>query len=115
VHGQMTPGTRYSFVPATLMLYGPVRQLSRSASLAQQTAPSADRVFEILAQEPAVADRRGARLLDRFRETIEFDHVWFQYDDGEKVLKDISLVVRKGGGVALGGGAGGGKMAVPRS
>jgi ATP-binding cassette, subfamily B, bacterial MsbA len=109
VQGQMTPGTLFSFVTATLMLYGPVRKLSRSANLAQQTAPSADRIFEILAQEPAVADRRGARILDGFRETIEFDHVWFQYDDGEMVLKDISLVVRKGEVLALVGVSGGGK------
>ena len=109
VQGGMTPGTLFSFVTATLMLYGPVRKLSRSANLAQQTAPSAERIFEILALRPAVADRPGARTLETFREAIEFDHVWFQYEDGEMVLKDISLTVRKGEVLALVGMSGGGK------
>ena len=55
----MTPGTLFSFVTATLMLYGPVRKLSRIANLAQQTTPSAERIFEILALQPAVADAHG--------------------------------------------------------
>ena len=109
IRGGMTPGTLFSFVTATLMLYGPVRKLSRSANLAQQTAPSAQRIFEILALQPAVADRPGARTLDAFRTGIEFDHVWFQYEDGEMVLKDISLVVAKGEVLALVGMSGGGK------
>jgi len=109
VQGQMTPGALFSFVTATLMLYGPVRKLSRIANLYQQTMPSAERIFEILGLRPAVADRPRARTLTEFRDHIEFDHVWFQYDDGEMVLKDICLAVRRGEVVALVGMSGGGK------
>ena len=106
----MTPGTLFSFVTATLMLYGPVRKLSRIANLAQQTTPSAERIFEILALQPAVADAPGALTLGRLpRQAIEFDHVWFRYDDGEMALKDICLTVRRGEVVALVGMSGGGK------
>ena len=58
IQGAMTPGTLFSFVTATLMLYGPVRKLARIANLAQQTTPAAERIFEILALQPAVADAR---------------------------------------------------------
>jgi subfamily B ATP-binding cassette protein MsbA len=75
IQGDMTPGTLFSFVTATLMLYGPVRKLSRIANLAQQTSPSAERIFEILALQPAVADAPDAVTLDDFRQAIEFDHV----------------------------------------
>jgi subfamily B ATP-binding cassette protein MsbA len=109
IHGEMTPGTLFSFVTATLMLYGPVRKLSRIANLAQQTMPSAERIFEILALEPAVADAPDAVTLDGFRDAIVFDHVWFRYDDGEMALKDICLTVRRGEVVALVGMSGGGK------
>jgi subfamily B ATP-binding cassette protein MsbA len=109
VHGDMTPGALFSFVTATLMLYGPVRKLSRIANLAQQTAPSADRIFEVLALQPAVTDRPAARALDTFRDRIEFDHVWFQYDDGEMVLKDICLTVPRGEVLAFVGMSGAGK------
>ncbi len=109
VQGDMTPGALFSFVTATLMLYGPVRKLSRMANLYQQTMPSADRVFEVLALEPAVADGPDARTLPAFRRQIEFDHVWFQYDDGEMVLKDISLTVPRGEVLAFVGMSGAGK------
>jgi subfamily B ATP-binding cassette protein MsbA len=109
IQGDMTPGTLFSFVTATLMLYGPVRKLSRTANLAQQTMPSAERIFEILSLEPAVADAPDAVALEGFREAIEFDHVWFRYEDGEMALKDICLTVRRGEVVALVGMSGGGK------
>lgn len=107
--GEMTPGTLFSFVAATLMLYGPVRKLSRIANLYQQTTPSAERIFEVLALRPAVADAPNARVLAAFRDRIEFDHVWFQYEDGEMVLKDICLTVHRGEVVALVGMSGAGK------
>ena len=109
IQGSMTPGTLFSFVAATLMLYGPVRKLSRIANLYQQTTPSADRIFEVLALRPAVADAPDARTLTEFRDRIEFDHVWFQYEDGEMVLKDICLSVRRGEVVAFVGMSGAGK------
>jgi subfamily B ATP-binding cassette protein MsbA len=109
VQGDMTPGALFAFVTATLMLYGPVRKLSRMANLYQQTTPSADRIFEVLSLEPAVADAPGARVLSAFRDRIEFDHVWFQYADGEMVLKDICLTVPRGEAVAFVGMSGAGK------
>jgi subfamily B ATP-binding cassette protein MsbA len=109
VHGDMTPGALFSFVTATLMLYGPVRKLSRIANLAQQTAPSVDRIFDVLALQPAVTDRPAARALEAFRDRIEFDHVWFQYADGEMVLKDICLTVPRGEVLAFVGMSGAGK------
>jgi subfamily B ATP-binding cassette protein MsbA len=109
IQGDMTPGTLFSFVAATLMLYGPVRKLSRIANLAQQTTPSAERIFEILSLKPAVVDAPDAVTLDEFRAAIRFDHVWFQYEDGEMALKDICLTVRRGEVVALVGMSGGGK------
>src|SRR5262245_36021063 len=109
VQGDMTPGALFSFVTATLMLYGPVRKLSRIANLAQQTAPSVDRIFEVLALQPAVTDRPAARALEAFRDRIEFEHVWFQYADGEMVLKDICLTVPRGEVLAFVGMSGAGK------
>jgi ABC-type transport system involved in Fe-S cluster assembly fused permease/ATPase subunit len=84
----MTPGTLFSFVTATLMLYGPVRKLARIANLAQQTMPAAERIFEILALQPAVADAKDALTLTDFHEAIEFDHVWFRY---EKYREEFAL------------------------
>jgi subfamily B ATP-binding cassette protein MsbA len=109
IDGEMTAGALFSFVTATLMLYGPVRKLSRMANLYQQTVPSAERVFEMLALRPAVADAPGARVLAGFADRLEFDHVWFRYESGDFVLRDVTLTVRRGEVLALVGMSGGGK------
>ena len=110
IAGEMTPGTLFSFMAAVIMLYGPVRKLARLANTVQQTTASAERVFEILALRPAIEDAPGARALREFREAIEFDDVWFQYESGgEMILKEISLTVHKGEVVAFVGMSGAGK------
>ncbi|MBI4590320.1 MAG: ATP-binding cassette domain-containing protein [Candidatus Rokubacteria bacterium] len=110
IQGQMTPGTFFSFTAAVIMLYGPVRKLSRIANTVQQSTASAERVFEVLDTPPAIVDRPGAIRLATFSDRIEFDRVSFRYPDAEElVLRDISLTVRRGEVVAFVGLSGAGK------
>ncbi|MBI2154036.1 MAG: ABC transporter ATP-binding protein [Candidatus Rokubacteria bacterium] len=110
IQGQMTPGTFFSFTVAVIMLYGPVRKLSRIANSVQQSTASVERVFDVLDTPPAIVDRPGAIRLGEFRDRLEFDRVSFRYPDGEEdVLKDISLTVRRGEVVAFVGLSGAGK------
>ncbi len=110
IQGQMTPGTFFSFTAAALMLYGPIRQLSRIANTVQQSTPSVERVFDMLDTLPAIVDRPGAATLPGFSHEIEFEQVCFRYPDAETdVLGEISLTVRQGEVVALVGMSGAGK------
>jgi len=110
IQGHMTPGSFFSFTAAVIMLYGPVRKLSRIANTIQQSTSSVERVFEILDTQPAIADRPGATVLSGFEGRLEFDRVSFRYPDGDlPVLSDISLTVRKGEVVAFVGMSGAGK------
>ncbi len=110
IQGHMTPGTFFSFTAAMVMLYGPVRRLSRIANTVQQSTASVERVFDVLDMPPAIVDRTGAIQLAEFRDRIEFDRVSFRYPAAEEdVLKDISLTVRRGEVVAFVGLSGAGK------
>jgi subfamily B ATP-binding cassette protein MsbA len=110
IQGHMTPGTFFSFTAAVIMLYGPVRKLSRIANTVQQATASVERVFEVLDTPPAIVDRPGAARLAEFRDRIELDRVSFRYPDGtEPVLREISLTVRRGEVVAFVGLSGAGK------
>jgi ATP-binding cassette, subfamily B, bacterial MsbA len=110
IQGETTPGTFFSFLTGLLMLYGPVRKLTNVSNQIQQTIPAAERVFELLDLQQTIVDRSQARPLSALREAIAFERVSFQYDDGAgPVLRDISLVVRKGEMVALVGMSGAGK------
>jgi subfamily B ATP-binding cassette protein MsbA len=92
------------------MIYGPVRKLANVSNQIQQTIPAAERVFELLDLTQTVVDRSQARPLRALQETIRFERVSFQYEDGaEPVLHDISLLVNRGEMVALVGMSGAGK------
>ena len=76
----------------------------------QQSLGSVERVFEILDAPPAIVDAPGAKVLDGFRDRIEFEDVSFRYPDAEHdTLREISLTVRRGETVALVGLSGAGK------
>jgi len=92
------------------ILYQPVRALSSAFENVQQAFAGADRVVELLKEQPDVVEAKDAIQLDgRAAGTICFDDVSFRYAQGEMVLSHIDVEVPAGGVVALVGPTGVGK------
>tara|TARA_B100000315_G_scaffold12111_1_gene11541 strand:+ start:90 stop:1925 length:1836 start_codon:yes stop_codon:yes gene_type:complete len=105
--------TSEDFIRFILIMFSalqPIRSLSNVFAEIQVGAASAERVFGILDTEPAILDSDEVIEDVAFDESVTFDHVFFQYDDGDvQVLQDISFSLNKGSVVALVGVSGAGK------
>ena len=109
LQGNSTPGTFMSFLTALIMLYEPVKGVTRINATIQQGMAAATRIFELLDVEPDIREVADARILPPFHESIVFEDVSFHYEDNTPVLHNVSLTVRRGEVLALVGPSGSGK------
>jgi len=111
IAGGASQGDFASFMVAAIMMYGPIKKLSRVNASLQQAMAASERIFEILDTHSEVKERDGARPLAPLREAIELRHVSFAYDDGagKNILRDVSFTVKAGQVVAIVGLSGAGK------
>ena len=109
--GIMSTGDFMTFVSALLMMYGPIKKLSRVNANVQQAHAASERVFELMDTDSEVRDRPDARPLAPIRSGIAFRDVSFVYDDGkgEEILRGISFEVPAGRMAAIVGLSGAGK------
>jgi subfamily B ATP-binding cassette protein MsbA len=109
--GRLTTGEFAGFIAALLLMYGPVKKLSRVNASLQQAIAAAERVFEVLDRHTEVVEKPDAPALAPFRRSLEFDHVVFAYDDGHgrPILRGVSFTAAAGQMIAIVGRSGAGK------
>jgi subfamily B ATP-binding cassette protein MsbA len=109
--GRLTPGEFTSFVAALLLMYGPLKKLSRVNANLQQAMAASERIFELLDTHTEVKERAGAVAVPPFTDQIEFRDVSFAYEDGHgrSTLRNVSFTVRAGQIIAIVGRSGAGK------
>lgn len=92
------------------LFYQPVRNLGNAWEQVQGALAGADRVGEILEEEPEIKDKQDAIELDgRVKGNIIFQDVSFQYNEGDTVLEHINLEIPANHVIALVGPTGVGK------
>jgi ATP-binding cassette subfamily B protein len=97
-----------------LMLIWPLRMLGMLLGQIPRALAAAGRIHEVLATEPVIADRPGARRLPEGQGDVCFAGVSFSYGPGAPVLDELDLTIRGGEAVALVGATASGKSTVAR-
>ncbi len=120
LEGALTFGALTAFLQYTSHFFQPIRDLSEKYNVLQSAMASSERIFLLLDTKPAITapaigapggkKRTASQATSLPRKgTIEFDHVWFAYNDDDWVLRDITLTVEEGERLALVGATGSGK------
>jgi ABC-type multidrug transport system fused ATPase/permease subunit len=112
INGHTSTGVVFGFIAALNNFFDPIQQLSQLYTTYQSGMAALDKIFDLLDEEPDLADASDAMALPPIRGEVRFDHVSFKYGSSESdgyALRDLDLVIPPGQTVALVGETGAGK------
>lgn len=89
----------------------PAKSLSKASYKIRKAYGAAERVFQVLDDNRFIKSNEDDASLEDFSTSIDFNNVSFRYDN-EDVIKNLSLIIKKGETVALVGQSGSGKSTI---
>ena len=101
-----------TFIFYMVILYSvlnPLKEFAKAGYNIPKGLASMERVDKILKAENNIKEKPDAREITSFNDKIEFKSVYFAYENGKNVLKDINITIPKGKTIALVGQSGSGK------
>ncbi len=107
--GGLSLGSLSSFVLYSRKFSGPIREAANLLAELQASAAAAERVLDLLDEEPEPADPAEALPVEHLKGDIRFDHVTFGYDPARPVLRDFTAHIPAGSLAAVVGPTGAGK------
>ncbi len=107
--GSVSLGVLVAFLQYSRRFFQPISDLSEKFNILQAALAAAERVFGVLDTVPSVNPPEAPFRPEAARGHIEFDHVWFAYDDEHWVLRDVSFTIDPGQRIGIVGATGSGK------
>ena len=104
-------GKLIAFIMYIQMFFRPIRMIADRYNTLQMGIVSSARIMNLLDEKENV-QLNGSYQPNTIKGAVQFDHVWFAYNDLDYVLKDVSIDIRPGETVALVGATGAGKSSV---
>ncbi|MEO6814170.1 MAG: ABC transporter ATP-binding protein [Ginsengibacter sp.] len=105
-------GVIISFIMYLNLLFRPLRNLADKFNVLQMGMVASERVFRVLENPDVTENVSNGIQAVAVRGELEFDKVWFAYNDAQYVLKDISFKIKSGETLAIVGHTGSGKTSI---
>src|SRR5438270_13023847 len=112
LQGQLTLGTLLAFWQLVDRFFQPIGALAAKYTIRQAAMASSERVFRLLDTEATIVDPPHPRELPHGRGEITFENVSFAYNEGDLVLREVSLKISAAESVAIVGATGAGKTSI---
>lgn len=109
IQGQSTPGVFMAFLTALIMLYEPIKGMTKINADIQRGLAAGSRIFSFLAIRPEIMENENAINMPPFRHSLRFQDVCFSYEPKQMVLHNLNLHVQRGEVLAVVGPSGSGK------
>ena len=110
--GEIQVGKLIAFSMYTGMFWRPIMNLSSFYNTLITNFAAADRIFDILDENPDIENIGEAPKMSRIDGKVEFRNIDFSYNVGGKVLNNINFKVNSGDRIALVGATGSGKTTI---
>ena len=108
----MEIGTIALFLNCSKQFTRPINEIANLYGQILTAMTGAERVFEIMDADNEIDNGQLEIDDDKFEGNIEFKNINFSYVEGQRVIKDFNLSVKKGQKIALVGATGSGKSTI---
>ncbi|WP_088548243.1 ABC transporter ATP-binding protein [Paenibacillus aquistagni] len=112
VHEMITVGVIVTFAEYARQFTRPLNDLANQFNTFLSAVAGAERVFEIIEEEPEAKDEANAKAASMVRGEIEFRNVSFAYEKDIQTVSDVSFHLKPGQTAALVGPTGAGKSTI---
>jgi len=110
--GTLEIGMLYAFTNYIKQFFEPINDLAEKYTTISSAVVSTDRIFELLDDPTQLEDVVTGEDVEELHGKVEFQNVWFAYNDENWVLKDVSFTIEPGQSVAFVGTTGAGKSTI---
>ncbi|EGO8273830.1 ABC transporter ATP-binding protein [Enterococcus faecalis] len=108
----VTTGTLIAFIGYINNFWNPVINIGNFYNSLITATAYLERIFETMDVVPEIQDAPNAIELPPIKGTVDFQHVYFRYEEGKNILTDVSFHIEPGQTIALVGPTGAGKTTI---
>ncbi|MBN2736659.1 MAG: ABC transporter ATP-binding protein [Spirochaetales bacterium] len=108
----ITVGQLLEFNNYAMMAMFPILMLGMVLNFVSMAAASAERIFELLNEQPAITEKAGAVRKEKLNGDIAFVNASFRYGHGEMAVSDFSMEIKSGEKIGIIGPTGAGKSSL---